>query len=168
MFVAATASTLLTTIGPLVATADSFLAGPSHHAMLRDQLEMVVVLGPRLAAVARILLLGPANVLGPVAHVIRWRVGQAMQLAERRGAARSVETGRRQGAVPHLSNARTSFGSVEGKAERVYAETVGGKYRRLNEDRRAPREVAGKRHHLRPVLQSVDKRRWWNLRLLRR
>jgi hypothetical protein len=155
-------------VGDLVANTNGLLADPRHHTMLRDELKMIVVLGPRLAAVKSILLLGPANVLGPIAHIVRQRVGQAMQLAERWVAARSVESVRGQGAVPHLGKAGTSVGSVEGKRVRIYAETIGGKHGRLEEYRRAPREVAGKRHHLWADLQSLDNRRWRDLRLLGR
>lgn len=72
---------------------DGLLADPHPvPSLLLDCLEVVVVLGPGGASELAVLLLGPTDVLGPVAGIVDVWIGQAVELAERRVPARTVET----------------------------------------------------------------------------
>jgi hypothetical protein len=85
---------------------------------------MVVVLSPSVAAKELILLLGPANVLSPITDVIRQRIRQAIQLAEGRMSAWSVEAGRGERTGPHLLHRCAAFSSVEVYGRCVDTETI--------------------------------------------
>lgn len=71
----------------------SLLADP-HPAppLLLDCLQVMVVLSPCGTSELAVLLLGPSYVLGPVAGIVDIWIGQAVELAERRVLAGTVET----------------------------------------------------------------------------
>jgi hypothetical protein len=72
-------------------TGDGLLAPPAMLTPpLGDHLKVLIVLGPGIDGEVQILLLSPADVLGPITHVLRVWVGETVQLAERGLNSRAV------------------------------------------------------------------------------
>jgi hypothetical protein len=89
---------------------DSLLTHPMSGApVVRNHLQMIIVLGPSLASKTHVLLLSPSNVLGPITCIIHRGLRQPIELAERSGTTRTVtETGRRERAGPRILSANLS------------------------------------------------------------
>jgi hypothetical protein len=104
---------------------DSLLTDPVSGApVVRNHLQMIIVLGPSLAAEGHVLLFSPSNILGPITRIIHRGLRQPVELAERSGSTRTIaKTGRRERTGPRILSAnlseRPDVVAVNGEASRV-------------------------------------------------
>jgi hypothetical protein len=125
---------------------DSLLTNPVDRLpMLRDALEVVVVLRPDCSK-SLMLCLCPPNVLRPVTDVHNIRLTQQMKLAERSAAARTTEAVEAVGGGVHVVEVGVRRERVEKDTHIVDLEAIGGQSGRGKVDGLTGRVCAGSFH----------------------